>query len=154
MLKILQAGLWQYVNQEHPDVQTAFRKGRRTRDQIANICWIIGKAREFQKNTYFGFIDFAKAFDYVEHNKLWKVLKEVGMPDDLIYLLRNCMPVKKQQLQPYMEQASSKLGKEYDKAVYCHSAYLIYMQSTLCKVPSWMKHKLESGLLGEISTTI
>ena len=98
MLKILQAGLWQYVNQEHPDIQTGFRKGRRTRDQIANIFWIIGKAREFQKNTYFGFIDFAKAFVYVEHNKLWKVLKEVGIPDDLIYLLRNCMLVKKQQL--------------------------------------------------------
>ena len=70
MLKILQAGLRQYVNQEHPDVQTGFRKGRGTRDQIASICWMIGKAREFQKNSYFCFIDFATAFDYVEHNKL------------------------------------------------------------------------------------
>ena len=75
MLKILQARLQQYVNREIPDVQARFRKGRGTRDQIANICWIIEKAREFQKNIYFCFIDYAKAFDYVDHNKLWKILK-------------------------------------------------------------------------------
>ena len=75
MLKILQARLQQYVNRELPDVQAGFRKGRETRDQIANICWIIEKAREFQKNIYFCFIDYAKAFDYVDHNKLWKILK-------------------------------------------------------------------------------
>ena len=89
MLKILQARLQQYVNHELPDVQAGFRKGRGTRDQIANICWIIEKAREFQKNIYFCFIEYAKAFDCVDHNKLWKILKEMGIPDDLTCLLRN-----------------------------------------------------------------
>ena len=89
MLKILQARLQQYVNGELPDVQAGFRKGRRTRDQIANICWIMEKAREFQKNIYFCFIDYAKAFDCTDHNKLWKILKELGIPDHLTYLLRN-----------------------------------------------------------------
>ena len=89
MLKILQARLQQYVNRELPDVQAGFRKGRGTRDQIANICWIMEKAREFQKNIYFCFIDYAKAFDCVDHNKLWKILKEMGIPDHLTCLLRN-----------------------------------------------------------------
>jgi len=89
MLKILQARLQQYVNHELPDVQAGFRKGRGTRDQIANIHWIIKKAREFQKNIYFCFIDYAKAFDYVDHNKLWKILQEMGLPDHLTCLLRN-----------------------------------------------------------------
>ena len=89
MLKILQARLQQYLNHELPDVQAGFRKGRGTRDQIANIRWIIKKAREFQKNIYFCFIDYAKAFDYVDHNKLWKILKEMGTPDHLTHLLRN-----------------------------------------------------------------
>ena len=89
MLKILQARLQQYVNHELPDVQAGFRKGRRTRDQIANIRWIIEKAREFQKNIYFCFIDYAKAFDCVGHMKLWKILKEMGIPDHLTCLLRN-----------------------------------------------------------------
>ena len=89
MLKILQARLQQYVNCELPDVQVDFRKGRGTRDQIANIHWNIKKAREFQKNSYFYFIDYAKAFDCVDHNKLWKVLKEMGIPDHLTCLLRN-----------------------------------------------------------------
>ena len=89
MLKILQAKLQQYVNSELPDIQADFRKGRGTRDQIANICWIIEKAREFQKNIYFCFIDDAKAFDCVDHNKLWKILKEMGIPDHLTCLLRN-----------------------------------------------------------------
>ena len=89
MLKILQARLQQYVKRELPDVQAGFRKGRGTRDQIANICWIIKKAREFQKNIYFSFIDYAKAFDSVDHNKLWKILKELGIPDHLTCLLRN-----------------------------------------------------------------
>ena len=89
MLKILQARLQQYVNHEFPDVQAGFRKGRGTRDQIANICWIMEKAREFQKNIYFCFIDYAKAFDCVDHNKLWKILQEMGIPDHLICLLRN-----------------------------------------------------------------
>ena len=89
MLKILQARLQQYVNCELPDVQAGFRKGRGTRDQIANIHWIMEKAREFQKNIYFCFIDYAKAFDYVDHNKQWKILKEMGIPDHLTCLLRN-----------------------------------------------------------------
>ena len=89
MLKILQARLQQYVNYELPDVQADFRKGRETRDQIANIHWIIKKAREFQKNRFFYFIDYAKAFDCVDHNKLWKILKEMGIPDHLTCLLRN-----------------------------------------------------------------
>ena len=89
MLKILQARLQQYVNHELPDVQAGFRKGRGTRDQIANIHWITGKAREFQKNIYFCFINYAKALDCVDHNKLWKILKEMGLPDHLTCLLRN-----------------------------------------------------------------
>ena len=89
MLKILQARLQQYVNCELPDIQASFRKGRRIRDQIANICWIIEKAREFQKNIYFCFIDYAKAFDCVDHNKLWKILEEMRIPDHLTCLLRN-----------------------------------------------------------------
>ena len=89
MLKILQARLQQYVNHEFPHVQADFRKGRGTRDQITNICWIIEKAREFQKNIYFCFIDYAKAFDCVDHNKLWKIWKEMGIPDNLTGLLRN-----------------------------------------------------------------
>ena len=89
MLKILQARLQQYVNCELPDIQAGFRKGRRTRDQIANIRWIMEKAREFQKNIYFCFIDYAKAFDCVDHKKLWKILRETGIPDHLTCLLRN-----------------------------------------------------------------
>jgi len=87
MLKILQARLQQYLNCELPDVRAGFRKGRGTRDQIANICWIIKKAREFQKNPHFCFIDYAK--DFVDQNKLWKILKEMGIPDHLTWLLRN-----------------------------------------------------------------
>ena len=89
MLKILLARLHQYVNWELPDVQAGFRKGRGTRDQIANIHWIIEKAREFHKNIYFCFIDYAKTFDSVDHNKLWKILKEMEIPDHLTCLLRN-----------------------------------------------------------------
>ena len=89
MLKIVQARLQQYVNHELPDVQAGVRKGRGTRGQIANICWIIEKARKFQKNSYFYFIDYAKAFDCVDYNKLWEILKEMGIPDHLTCLLRN-----------------------------------------------------------------
>ena len=89
MLKILQARLQQYVDRELPDIQAGFRKGRGPRDQIAKILWIMEKAREFQKNIYFCFIDYAKAFDYEDHNKLWKILKEMGIPDHLICLLRD-----------------------------------------------------------------
>ena len=89
VVKILQARLQQYMNHELPDVQAGFRKGRGTRDQIANICWVIEKAREFQKNIYFCLVDYAKAFDCVDHNKLWKILKEMGIPDHMTCLLRN-----------------------------------------------------------------
>ena len=109
MLKILQARLQQYVNWEFPNVQAGFRKGRGTRDQIANICWIVAKAREFQLNIYFLFIDNAKAFDCVNHNKLWKILREMGIPDLL---------TKKWQLELDMEQqTNSKFRKEYIRAV-------------------------------------
>ena len=106
MLKILQARLQQCMNHEIPDVQAGFRKGRGTRDQIANICWIIKKAREFQKNIYFCFIDYAKAFYYVDHNKLWKILKEMGTPGHLICLLRNPYAYQEEQLELDMEQQS------------------------------------------------
>ena len=104
MLKILQARLQQYMNCELPDVQAGFQKGRGTRDQIANINWTMEKAREFQKNIYFCFIDYAKAFDCVDHNKWWKLLKEMGIPDHLTCLLKTCMQVKKQQLELDVEQ--------------------------------------------------
>ena len=121
MLKILQASLWQYMNQEVPDVQAGSRKGRGTRDQIANIQWIIQKAREFQKNIHFCFIDYAKAFDFVNHNKLWKILKEMGIPDHITCLLRNL----------YADQEATvrtghgttdwfQIRKGVVKAVYCH----------------------------------
>ena len=125
MLKTLQARLQQYVNRELPDVQAGFRKGKGNRDQIANIRWIMEKAREFQKNIYFCFIDYAKAFDCVDHNKLWKILKEIGIPDHLTCLLETCMQVRKQQLELDMEQQiGSKSEKEYIQAVCCHPAYL------------------------------
>ena len=131
MLKILQARLQLYISHKFPDIPAGFRKGRGTRDQIANICWIIENAREFQKNIYFCFIDYAKAFDCVDHYKLWKILEEMGIPDHLTCLLRNLYAVRKQQLELDMEQQTgSKKGKEYVKAVYRHPAYLTYMQST------------------------
>ena len=94
MLKILQARLQQCMNRELPDVQAGFRKGRGIRDQVANICWIIEKAREFQKNIYFCSIDYAKAFDCVDHNKLWKILKKMGILDQLPCLLKNLYAVQ------------------------------------------------------------
>ena len=104
MLKILQARLQQYMNYELPDVQTGFTKGRGIRDQIANICWIIEKAREFRKNIYFCFIDYAKAFDCVDHNNLWKILKEMEYQTTWPASWENCLQVKKQQLELDMEQ--------------------------------------------------
>ena len=107
MLKILQAKLQQYVNYDLPDVQACFRKGRGTRDQIANICWIIEKTREFQKKIYFCSIDYAKAFDCVDHNKLWKILKEMGIPDHLTASWETYMQVRKQQLELDTEQQTA-----------------------------------------------
>ena len=107
------------------------------------------KAREFQKNIYFCFIDYTKTFDCVDHNKLWKILKEMGIPDRLTCLLRKPYAGQEQQLEPCLAQwTGSKLGKEYVKAVHCHPAYFTYIQSTSCGMPGWMTHKLESRLPG------
>ena len=129
MLKILQVRLQQYLNCEFPDVQAGFRKGRGTRDQT-NICLIIKKARDFQKNIYFCFIDMPKPLTvWITIN--WKILKEMEISDHLTCLLRTHILVRKQQLELDMEQQTgSKWEKEYIKAVYCHHAYLTYMQST------------------------
>ena len=149
MLKILQARLQQYMNRELPDVQAGFRKGRGTRDQIANIRWIIEKTREFQKNIYFCFIDYAKVFDYVNHNKL----QEVGISDHLTCLLRNLYGGQEATVITGHGTIGSKLGKEYIKAVYCHPAYLTYTQSTSWEMLGWKKHKLVSRLPGKVSIT-
>ena len=119
------------MNHKLPDVQVGFRKGKGTRDQVANLHWLVERAREFQKNIYFCFIDYAKAFDCVDHNKLWKILKEMGIPDHLTCLLRNLYAGQEATVTLDMEQQTGyKSGKEYIKAVYCHPAYLTYMQST------------------------
>ena len=153
MLKILQARFQQYVNHEFPDVQAGFRKDGGTRDHIANIHWIIEKAREFQKNIYFCFIDYAKAFVWIttNHGKFWKWWEhQTTWPASW----EICMQVRKQQLEPDMkQQTGSKSGKEHINAVYYHPAYLTYMQGTPWEMPSWMEHKLESRLLGEIPIT-
>ena len=126
MLKILQARLQRYMNGELPDVQARFRKDRGSRDQIANIQWIIEKAKDFQKKHLLLLYWLCQAFDCVDHNKLWKSLKVLGIPDHLTCLLRNLYGGKKQQLELDVEQQSgSKLWKEYVKAVYCHPAYLL-----------------------------
>ena len=147
------------MNQELPDVQVEFKKGRWTRDQIANICWIIEKAREVQKNIYYYFIDFAKALTvWVTTN--WKILQEMGHQSTLLASFETCMQVKMQQLKKKKMQqleleieqwTGSNLGKENIKAVYYHLAYLTYMQRTSCEMLGWMKYKLESRLPGEIS---
>ena len=130
MLKILQARIQQFVNWELPDTQAGFWRVGGTRDQLSISFGLWRKRGSSRKNIYFCFIDYAHAFDCVDHNKLWKILKEMGTPDHCMCLLRNLMQVKKQQLQPDMEQPTcSKVGKKYNKAVYCHSAYLI-----LCRV--------------------
>ena len=141
VLKILQARLQQYMNHELADVQAGFRKGKGTRDQIANIHWIMEKAREFQKNIYFCFLDYAKVFDCVDHNKLENSTS-----------WETCMQVRMQQLELDMEQLTgSKQEKEHVKAAYCHPAYLTYMQSTSSEKLGWKKHKLESRLRRNIN---
>ena len=130
MLKILQARLQQHMNQELPDVQAGFRKGRGTRNQVANMFCIIEKAREFHKNIYFCFINYAKPFGCVDHNKLWKILKEIGIRDPL-----SCLPRKLYAGQEAIVRTRHgtmnwfKSGKEYIKAVYYHPAYLTHMWS-------------------------
>ena len=129
-LKILQARLQQYVNCELPDVQAAFRKGRGTRDQIANICLIMEKAREFQKNFYFCFIDYAKAFDCVDHDKLWKILREMGIPDYLICLLRNLYAGQEATVRTgHGTTEWFQIGKGVHQGCILSPSYLTYMQS-------------------------
>ena len=119
------------MNHELLDIQTGFRKGRGTRDQIANIRWIIEIVREFQKNIYFCFIEYAKAFDCVDHNKLWKILQEMGIPDHLTCLLRNLYAGKEATVRiGHGTTDWFHIGKGVHQAVYCHPAYLTYMQST------------------------
>ena len=121
MLKILQARLQQYMNRELPDVQAEFRKGKGARDQIANICWIIEKAREFQKNINFCFIDYAKAFNCVDHNKLWKILKEIGIVDHLTCLLRKLYACQEATVRTgHGTTDCFQVGKTVHQAVYCH----------------------------------
>ena len=130
MLKTLQARLQQYVKHELPDVQAGFRKGRGTRDQIANICWIMEKAREFQKNIYFCFIDHAKAIDYVDHNKLWKILQEMGIPDHLTCLLRNLYAGQEATVRTGHGTADwFQIGKGVRQGCIFQPAYLTNMQS-------------------------
>ena len=137
MLKILQATLQQYVNCELPDVQDGFRKGRGTRDQIPNIRGIIEKAREFQETSAFALLTMPKPLT-LDHNKLWKILKRMGIPDHLNCLLRNLFAGQEARVrtgngttdQFHFQTDLFKLGKEYVKAVYCHPAYLTFMQST------------------------
>ena len=153
MLKILQARLQQYMNCELPDVQAGFIKGRGTRDQIANIRWIIQKAREFQKNIYFCFIDYTKAFDCMDHIKLENSSRDANTrppyqpPEKSVCRSRATVRTRHGTMDRF------EIGKGYIKAVYCHPVYLTYMQSTSCEMPGWMKHKLESRLQGEISIT-
>ena len=126
------------MNHEFLDVQAVFRKGRGARDQIANTWWIIEKEREFQKNIYFCFIDYVKAFDCVDHNKLWKILKEMGIPDHLTCLLRIWYAGQEATVRIEQEQKTGfKSRKEYVKAVYYHPAYLTYMQSTSRETLGW-----------------
>ena len=155
MFKILQVKLQQYVNREFPDVQAESRKGRGTRDQIANICWTIEKAREFQENNYFCFIDYAKAFDCVDHNKLWKILKEMGIPDHLSCLLRNLYAGQEATVPCPTGHGTTdwfQIGKGVCQG-YILSPCLTYMQSTPGETLGWMKHKQESRSPGETAIT-
>ena len=154
MLNIIQARLQHYVNRELPDVQAGFRKGRGLRDPIANTHWVINKAREFQKKTSTSALLTMPMPLIVWITTNWKILKEMEIPDHLICSSEICMQVKKQQLELDMEQQTdSKLGNEYIKAIYCHPAYLAYMQTISCKMLGCMKLKKESRLLEEISVT-
>ena len=141
------------MNWEFPAIQAGYSKGRGTRDQIANIRWITEKAKEFQ-NIYCCFIDYAKVFDCVYHNKLWKILKRDWNTRPPYLPAEKPVSRSRNKLEQDMEQwTGCKLGKEHIKAIYCNPVYLTYMQSTSCEMLGWMKHKLESRLLGEISVT-
>ena len=142
------------MNHDLPDVQAGFRKGRGTRDQIASIHWIMEKARVFQKKSISALLTMPKLLTVWVTADCGGFFKRWEYQIILPVSLETCMQVKKQQLEPYMEQLTgSKLEKEYDKAVYCYLAYLTYMQSTSCEMPSCMTHKLESSFPGEIPPT-
>ena len=154
MLTILQTRLQQFMNQKLQDVKAEFQRDRENRYQIANIHCITEKAKEVQKNIYFCFTDYSKATNCVDHNKLWKILQEMGISDHLTCLLRNLYVGQEATVRTEQEKwTGSKLGKEYDKAVCCHTSYLNSKQSTMCKIPGWMNHKLESRLPREVSIT-
>ena len=139
------------MNCELPDVEAGFRKRRGTRDQIVNIRWIIGKATEFQKSIYFGFIDYAKALDCVDHNKLWKILKEMGIPDHLTCLLSNVYAVQEATVRiGHGKTEWFQIGKGVLQGCILSPSLFNCMQSISCEMPGWMKHKLESRLQGEI----
>ena len=154
MLKILQGRLQQNIHKECPDVHAGFEKGRGTRDQIVNICWIIEKAREFQKNIYFCFTSYAKAFDYVYHNTSGKFFKRWGYQTTLLPPVKLYAGQEATVRTRHGTMDFFKMGKEYIKAICCHPAYLAYMQSISCEMSGWMKHKLESRWPGEISITL
>ena len=144
MLKILQARLQQHVNHDHPNVKAGFRKDRGIRDQNVNICWIIEKKRDFQKNIYFCFIDYAECFDCVHHNKLWKIIHVIEIPDHLTCLLRNMYASQEATVRTrHGKMDWFQMGKAYIKAVYCHLSYLTYLQSISRTMPSQMKHELD-----------
>ena len=144
MLKTLQARLQQYINCVLPDAQAEFRKHRGTRDGIANTHWMIEKAREYQKNINFCFTDYAKSFDCVDHNRLWKILKDMGIPDHLTCLLRNLYAGQEATVRPGHGTTD---WFHLEKGV-CQGCY---MQNTSWETPGWMRHKLESRLPGEMS---
>ena len=154
MFKILQGRLQQYVNWELPDIQAGFRKDRGTRNQIANIHWIIEKAREFQKTVYFCFIDYTKAFDHANHNKLQTSLKEMGISDHLTCLLWNLYADQEAIVRTGLRKTDwFKIGKGVHQGCNCHPTYLTYIQCASCEMPGWMKNMLELRLWGEISIT-
>ena len=154
MLKILQARLQQYLNCELPDVQAGFRKARGTRDQIANICWIIEKAGEFQKNIYYFFINYAKAFDCVDHNNLWKILQEMGISDHLTCLLRDLYAGQEATvITGHGTTDWFQIGKGVHQGCLLSPRLFDLNAEYISEMPGWMKHKLGSRLLEEVSIT-
>ena len=154
MFKILQGRFQQYMNCELPDVQARFRKGRGTRDQIVNICWIIEKAREFQENIYFCFTDYTKAFHCVDHNIRWKILKEMGIPGHLTCLLRNLHAGQEAAVRTRHGTTDwFKIGKGVRQGCILSPCLFNLYAGYIRKMLGWKKHKLESRLPGEISIT-
>ena len=154
MLKIFQDRLKQYVDREFPDIQAGLRKGRRSRDQTASIHWIFKKAREFQKNICFCFIDYAKAFDYADHKKLWKILKEMGIPDHLTCLLRNVHAGQEATVRTGHGTTDwFQIGKGVHQGCILSPCLFNFYAEYIMRTMGWKKHMLESRLPGEISIT-